>query len=495
MTVASNNNKNTYTGDDSTTVFAYSFKIFAQGDILVRLRNTTTGTITTQTITTHYTVSGAGDASGGNITFVTAPTSSEQVILTRNQGFLQSTDYIENDTFPASSHEDALDELTMNDQQIKEALDRCISADPVSTFSGNIPLLTADAFLRINSDGDGVEAVTLSTTAGLGSVVEDLTPQLGGDLDANGKSIQFDDATGIEDDSGNEQLLFQKTSSAVNFVEVTNSATGSDPSITAAGDDTNVGITIDAKGTGSVTLGSADATVAVASSMTVIDEIQHAGDTDNKIGFTTDTQTYTTGGSSRMDITDSGVRLGGANSRVTTILDEDTMSSDSATALATQQSIKSYVDSNTGGALVQINRTLVSAATGTTTIPDDDTSPTNSEGTEISSLAITPGSTDNKVRVTASLNIGNSANVYTVVTVFRDSTLIGTYVNKDAADEHTLITIRLVDTPATVSSTTYSIRMGTTASGTWRVGQREVARYNGTMATFAQDFSVEEIIV
>lgn len=60
------------------------------------------------------------------------------------------------------------------------------------------------------------------------------------------------------------------------------------------------------------------------------------------------TITVQTNSSSRIDITDSGVRLGAANARVTTILDEDAMGSDSATALATQQSIKAYVDSNVG---------------------------------------------------------------------------------------------------------------------------------------------------
>lgn len=55
-----------------------------------------------------------------------------------------------------------------------------------------------------------------------------------------------------------------------------------------------------------------------------------------------------TNSTSRADITDSGLRLGGANARVTTILDEDAMGSDSATALATQQSIKAYVDANAG---------------------------------------------------------------------------------------------------------------------------------------------------
>jgi hypothetical protein len=48
--------------------------------------------------------------------------------------------------------------------------------------------------------------------------------------------------------------------------------------------------------------------------------------------------------SARLDVTDNGVRLGAANARVTTILDEDDMSSDSATALCTQQSIKKYID-------------------------------------------------------------------------------------------------------------------------------------------------------
>ena len=87
----------------------------------------------------------------------------------------------------------------------------------------------------------------------------------------------------------------------------------------------------------------------VSGTLTVAGEIQHTGDTNNKIGFTTDTQTFTTGGSTRMDITDSGIQMGGSGARVTTVLDEDDLSTSSATALATQQSIKEYVDANAGG--------------------------------------------------------------------------------------------------------------------------------------------------
>lgn len=88
------------------------------------------------------------------------------------------------------------------------------------------------------------------------------------------------------------------------------------------------------------------------------DSIIHIADTNNKIVFGTDTQDFQTGGSSRLDISDTGVRMGAANSRVTTILDEDTMASDSATALATQQSIKAYVDSKVGASVGLLSNML-----------------------------------------------------------------------------------------------------------------------------------------
>ena len=51
-------------------------------------------------------------------------------------------------------------------------------------------------------------------------------------------------------------------------------------------------------------------------------------------------------GTETIDVTSSGLRLGEANARVTTILDEDDMGSDSATSLVTQQSVKAFVESN-----------------------------------------------------------------------------------------------------------------------------------------------------
>ena len=66
------------------------------------------------------------------------------------------------------------------------------------------------------------------------------------------------------------------------------------------------------------------------------------------VGAGAGTITITADGNTEVDVTDAGMRLGGANSRVNAILDEDDMTSDSATSIATQQSIKAYVRDNAG---------------------------------------------------------------------------------------------------------------------------------------------------
>ena len=86
----------------------------------------------------------------------------------------------------------------------------------------------------------------------LDSVADDPAPQLGGDLDANGQSIGFDDGTGITDASGNAQLAFHAAASAVNHVGITNAATGSGPQIAAEGPDPNIDLHLASKGAGVV---------------------------------------------------------------------------------------------------------------------------------------------------------------------------------------------------------------------------------------------------
>jgi hypothetical protein len=112
-------------------------------------------------------------------------------------------------------------------------------------------------------DGTNPSIDTISLASDL---VDDTTPQLGGDLDTNSFNIAFDDAHGINDENGNEQIIFQTTSSAVNQFDITNAATGNAPSISATGGDSNIDIALIPKGTGETKIGTGAATASLTSS-------------------------------------------------------------------------------------------------------------------------------------------------------------------------------------------------------------------------------------
>lgn len=74
----------------------------------------------------------------------------------------------------------------------------------------------------------------------------------GADLDVN---VDLGD---IRDANNNEMLELDAVSSAVNYIRVANAATGSGPTFSAQGDDTNVAFNLTSKGTGAVTIYSGD---------------------------------------------------------------------------------------------------------------------------------------------------------------------------------------------------------------------------------------------
>ena len=183
MTVSSTTTKVSYSGDGTTSAFAYSFKIFNDSDLVVIVRTDSTGAEVTKTLNTDYLVSNAGESDGGTVTFKfdtgnsgdsnydttdRRPQSGETVLLKRVMTLTQNTDYTPNDSFPAAAHEEALDKLTFIQQQQQEELDRTFKFAETDVDAQDLPASAerANKYLGFNSEGNAiaVDGTTNATT-------------------------------------------------------------------------------------------------------------------------------------------------------------------------------------------------------------------------------------------------------------------------------------------------------------------------------------------
>jgi len=128
--------KNSYSGNGSNDTFAYQFKITAEADLQVIIRSAA-GTETVKTLTTHYTVTGVGTASGGNVVFTggNIPTATETVVIRRSTTQTQTLDLVENDPFTADSVEGAFDKNLAIAQELQEQIDRSIKISRTNTMT------------------------------------------------------------------------------------------------------------------------------------------------------------------------------------------------------------------------------------------------------------------------------------------------------------------------------------------------------------------------
>ena len=123
MTVSTISSKVQYTADGVQTVFIVPFPFLQESDLQVYL-----GTVQA-TLSTDYTATGAGSASGGTITLLTAPTVGELVTILRVVSYTQPIDFINNPNFDVNNLEAALDHLTEITQQLKEDVSRALKVD------------------------------------------------------------------------------------------------------------------------------------------------------------------------------------------------------------------------------------------------------------------------------------------------------------------------------------------------------------------------------
>ena len=160
MTLASETYRNQYSGNAVTVEFAIDFYFLDDAHIRAVLYNSTTEVETELALTTNFTLVGEGVPAGGTLTMLVAPASTETLTIIRDVPLTQETDYVENTTFPAESHEAALDKLTMGVQQLQEQNDRTVKIAVSQTESVDLPIFIADRAIKVDTAGTGLEMST-----------------------------------------------------------------------------------------------------------------------------------------------------------------------------------------------------------------------------------------------------------------------------------------------------------------------------------------------
>lgn len=170
MSISTTVNRNDYVGNGNTAVYDFTFRIFAQTDLRVIVRDTD-NVETVLTITDDYTVDGVGDEGGGQITLVDDSQdwidgdgdlkSGYIITLRRVRPLTQGSDIRNQGTYFPEVHEDTFDHIVMIEQQQQDDLDRAIKLPQTIVASGFDTSLPADiidtpgATIIINPDGDG----------------------------------------------------------------------------------------------------------------------------------------------------------------------------------------------------------------------------------------------------------------------------------------------------------------------------------------------------
>jgi hypothetical protein len=138
-------------------------------------------------------------------------------------------------------------------------------------LSGNLTMASATSVVDANGNelikfpstvASAVNEVTVSNaatganpsiaaTGGDTDVGISFTPKGAGDVVITSGNLRVPSAASVADSNGNELIKFPSpVASAVNEITVTNAATGSNPTISATGGDTNISLSFAAKGTG-----------------------------------------------------------------------------------------------------------------------------------------------------------------------------------------------------------------------------------------------------
>jgi len=170
MTVSSETNRQTYSGNGVTVDFDFLVFTLVDSDVVVILKDSS-GADTTQAITSDYTISVPIDRETGvRVTMLTSPATGETLIVFRDPAFTQSLDLVENDSLPAEQTEEGFDKTTMLALRNKDLLSRSPSLPDGDTSGVDVTLPTPEALKVLGWSSDGLALQNFSASQ-LGATV------------------------------------------------------------------------------------------------------------------------------------------------------------------------------------------------------------------------------------------------------------------------------------------------------------------------------------
>lgn len=152
MTISTTNNRKRYNGLTGQDTFAYDFRVDTKAQMEVYLAGVLEDPA-------NWTITNLGNPGGGDVVLNSTLGSDQTVTLLRNVSMTQAVDYQPFDAFPAETHEQALDKLTMLVQQLQEQLDRVPLLGVDTALTGfDLGTPTANEIVAYNATEDGITA-------------------------------------------------------------------------------------------------------------------------------------------------------------------------------------------------------------------------------------------------------------------------------------------------------------------------------------------------
>jgi hypothetical protein len=187
LTVETDNARAQYPTNGTTGPWTVPFYFLASSELDVTYTSAT-GVDTALVLDVDFSVVGAGVEAGGTVTTTTAYATGGLITILRDVAFVQQTEYVDGDGFPAKSHERGLDRLTMLAQQLREGLSRALRFAASETNPPQFPAAAQRANKIMGFDALGNFIPTIPTSGSAAAVLIQLADPTQGDLSIAGKA-------------------------------------------------------------------------------------------------------------------------------------------------------------------------------------------------------------------------------------------------------------------------------------------------------------------